>query len=215
MTMQSLFRGAARLRSPGIYAKVATQLGCDEAAVRAVIAVEAASRGFLPSGRPKILFERHIFHRITGGKFDATDPAVSSRKPGGYLGGEREYDRLADALGLDAKAALESASWGLGQIMGFNHEPAGYATARAMIEAFCEGEDAQIEAMGAFILHEGLAGYLRAHDWERFAAGYNGPSYAKNRYDKKLADAYAKAKPPDWIDNPPTPAKPPCGRLSS
>jgi hypothetical protein len=210
--MRSLFRGAARLRSPGIYAKVAAQIGCDEAAVRAVVAVEAASRGFLPSGRPKILFERHIFRRITGGKFDASDPAVSNKKPGGYLGGEREYDRLADALGLDAKAALESASWGVGQIMGLNHEPAGYPTARAMIEAFCEGEDAQIAAMGAFILHEGLAGYLRAHDWERFAAGYNGPAYRKNDYHTKLAAAHKRFRPPDWIDNPPTPASPPSRR---
>ena len=33
---------------------------------------------------------------------------------------------------------------------------------------------------------------LKAKDWANFARGYNGPAYAKNRYDVKLAAAYAK-----------------------
>jgi hypothetical protein len=35
------------------------------------------------------------------------------------------YPRLAQAIAIDRPAALRSASWGLGQIMGFNHELAG------------------------------------------------------------------------------------------
>ncbi|NBT89135.1 MAG: DUF3380 domain-containing protein, partial [Flavobacteriaceae bacterium] len=32
---------------------------------------------------------------------------------------------------------------------------------------------------------------LKAKDWAGFAKGYNGPAYAKNAYDTKLAGAYA------------------------
>lgn len=33
---------------------------------------------------------------------------------------------------------------------------------------------------------------LQRKDWAGFARGYNGPGYAKNRYDIKLANAYKK-----------------------
>ena len=33
---------------------------------------------------------------------------------------------------------------------------------------------------------------LAAHDWAGFARGYNGPGYAQNAYDTKLAAAYRK-----------------------
>lgn len=34
---------------------------------------------------------------------------------------------------------------------------------------------------------------LMNRDWAAFARAYNGPAYAKNRYDQKLAAAYARA----------------------
>jgi hypothetical protein len=33
---------------------------------------------------------------------------------------------------------------------------------------------------------------LQAKNWAEFAKRYNGPAYAQNRYDEKLAKAYAK-----------------------
>ena len=36
-----------------------------------VLAAETSGCGFLSDRRPKLLFERHIFHRLTGGRFDA------------------------------------------------------------------------------------------------------------------------------------------------
>jgi peptidoglycan hydrolase-like protein with peptidoglycan-binding domain len=75
--------------------------------------------------------------------------------------------------------------------MGFNAERAGYADAGAMIEAFVDGEDAQVQAMATYIAGGDEADALRARRWEDFAAKYNGPSYKKNRYDEKLAGAFA------------------------
>jgi two-component sensor histidine kinase len=45
------------------YKRAARRLGCSVAAIKAVAEVEAPGSGFLPDGRPKILFERHIFRR--------------------------------------------------------------------------------------------------------------------------------------------------------
>ncbi|NJM92326.1 MAG: N-acetylmuramidase family protein [Rhodospirillaceae bacterium] len=74
----------------------------------------------MPNRRPKILFERHIFHQRTNGKFDATHPDISHPKWGEYGKASAQYDRLGRAMALDRQAALESASWGLPQVMGFN-----------------------------------------------------------------------------------------------
>ena len=57
------FVGAATPLSESDVARAAEFLECDEAAVRAVIEVEAASYGFDAKGRPRILFEPHIFYR--------------------------------------------------------------------------------------------------------------------------------------------------------
>lgn len=88
---------------------------------------------------------------------------------------------------LDADAALKSASWGLGQIMGGNFAAAGYASAQAMVAAFVADESAQLAAMAAFIVHNGLAHAVANKDWATYARGYNGPNYAENAYDTKLA----------------------------
>jgi hypothetical protein len=151
-----------------------------------VIAVETSGCGFLADGRTKILFERHVFSKQTGGRFDAKHPDLSNPVAGGYLGDAAEYTRLRRALALDREAALLATSWGLGQIMGYNAKYAGYASVGAMVEAFGASESAQVVGMAAFIKSQGLATALQSHDWTRFARGYNGPAYKKNNYDTRL-----------------------------
>lgn len=171
------------------FARAAAAIGCAVAAVRAVCDVESRG-GFLADGRPKILFERHVFRRQTGGRFDAACPAISQRAPGGYLGGAAEYDRLARALTCDRAAALKSASWGAFQIMGFNHEAAGFADVEAFVQAMVSGAGAQLDAFVRFITAAGLDDELIRRDWPAFARGYNGADYARNHYDTRLAAAY-------------------------
>ena len=50
------------------FARAAKNLNVEIAAIRAVAEVEAAGAGFLPDGRPAILYEAHVFHKETGGK---------------------------------------------------------------------------------------------------------------------------------------------------
>jgi peptidoglycan hydrolase-like protein with peptidoglycan-binding domain len=189
--MPDEFKGDPTPLRDADFAKAARQLGCSVAAVRAVALVESAGAGFLPDGRPKLLFERHVFHARTSGRFSAANPDISSSKRGGYLGGTREYDRLRAAILLDRGTALQSASWGKFQVMGFNFAACGHPDVESFVAAMVLGEPAQLAAFVAFIQAKRLDGALIRHDWASFAQGYNGSAYAENAYDRKMADAYA------------------------
>lgn len=177
-------------------------LGMDGAAdmpvLWSVLTVESRGFGFLPDRRPKILFERHVFYRETGGRFASSAPDLCAKSGGGYVGGAAEYDRLARAVGLCRAAglgdepALRSASWGLGQVMGFNAVSAGFKHAQDMVTQMCQSESAQLAGMVGFMRSEGLDAKLRARNWAGFARGYNGATYWKNQYDVKLKEAYDK-----------------------
>src|SRR5229473_2919950 len=105
---------------------------------------ETAGCGFLADRRPPILFEGHIFSRETNRQFDAQGD-ISNPAPGGYgAGGTRQYDRLEKAMKL--QAALRSASWRIGQIMGLNAQIAGFNDVGEMINAMVESEDRQLLA---------------------------------------------------------------------
>src|SRR6266849_8525888 len=108
------FQGLARALSSDGLAEVANQLGVFAPEIWTILAVETSGCGYMADRRPQILFERHIFHRLTQGKFD--DGNISDPTPGGYgPPGAHQYDRLAQAIAGDRTAALLSTSWGLGQ----------------------------------------------------------------------------------------------------
>jgi ferritin len=93
---------------------------------------------------------------------------------------------------LNRAMALSSASWGLGQIMGWNHGLAGYEGLQAFVNAMYAGEREQLMAMVEFVRATGLAPALRRRDWVTFARGYNGPGFASNAYDTRLASAFER-----------------------
>lgn len=168
-------------------------IGSDAASIWTVISVETSGVGFLADKRPKILFERHIFSRQTGGKYDESNPDISNPSPGGYgASGAHQHERLQAAIALDREAALKSASWGLGQIMGFNYQSAGFQDVEEMVSGMKDSENSQLMAMMNFMNGNRLDVFLREKDWAGFARGYNGPNYAINQYDVKLASFYEK-----------------------
>lgn len=167
-------------------------LDVDAATLWTVLTVETAGFGFLPSRRPSILFERHVFHRLTGGRFDEANPLVSSPIAGGYAGGASEYLRLNGAAMLDADAALQSTSWGIGQVIGCHFAELGFSSVQQMVEAMVRDEDDQLAAMARFIDDEGIVAALRARKWRTFARWYNGRGFARHQYDVKLAAAFTR-----------------------
>lgn len=181
--------------------QAAEALGVDPASVRAVIEIESRGTGFLRNDvRPVILFERHIFRRqLIRAKhpgltmLEQRHPDIVNIRTGGYLGGTREWDRLAEAIRINRPAALESASWGLFQIMGFHWELLGFASVQEFVNAMYRSEGSQLDAFVRFVKSQpGMHRALQRRDWVTFARLYNGPGYAKNAYDTKLASAYSR-----------------------
>lgn len=179
--------------------RAADQLGVPLATVRAVNEVESRGQGFLPDGRPVILFERHVFykqlqeHGIDPEPVAARFPHLCSRERGGYQGGPAEYMRLEAAKQIHLAAAYESASWGAFQVMGYHWQALDYPSVNDFVRRMQEDEAAHLEAFTRFIAHEpALLAALKGRKWPAFAKGYNGPDYARNLYDAKLVQAYAK-----------------------
>lgn len=163
------------------------------ASIKAVAEVEAPGSAFLPSGEPRILFERHKFSGHTGGKYDHTHPDISHPKWGGYGKESSQHGRLAKASALDREAALKSASWGRFQILGENYKQAGFDSLQEFINAMYRSEADHLKAFVAFIKADAkLWKALVTRDWAQFARRYNGPAYATHAYDVKLRKAYER-----------------------
>lgn len=174
-------------------------LDVEPAALEAVKEVESGrGGGFLASGRPVILFEGHIFWGQL--KKRGIDPKLHARGNEAvlypawdrtrYRGGEAEYLRLEQAAKIDRGAALSSASWGMFQIMGFNHSACGEACVESFVDMMRRSELHQLLLAMRFMKSGGMLPALQRRDWAEFARRYNGPAYAQNRYDERLARAY-------------------------
>lgn len=181
------------------YQDLSDEFDLELALVKAVMEVESAGSGFLlkePSpARPKILFEAHWFYKLTPKPVSKSRPDLSSPvwDRDLYKGNSAEWDkRLLDAMEFDEVQALKSASFGLGQVMGFNYTVAGCASIQQFIQENFAGEYWQARHMMNFIVSKDLLDDLKRKDWENFARGYNGPDFKKNKYDIKLANAYER-----------------------
>ncbi len=197
--LQVLARGDRSALRREDYAAVAARLRCDVEALMAVAEVESGRLGaFGSDGRPVILFEPHVFARLTGQRFNESHPHLSSRRWNRALyprGGQGPiYAQLAEAYALDPEAALKATSWGRFQVLGQHHDWQGHATAQAFVADMAGSEARQLAAFERFITFNHLDDELRRLDWRGFAAGYNGPAYEQNRYHEKMAEAYARLK---------------------
>lgn len=180
---------------------VADLLDCEVAALKALQEVETGGRGgFFAPGKPAILFEGHIFWNqlkkkgINPQDYCAGNEGILYPKwsKAHYKGGIAEYDRLEKARKINREAADASASWGMFQIMGFNYAACGEPTVESFVSAMCESELKQLVLSARFIKKAGMLPALKTKNWAEFARRYNGPAYAENMYDMKLAQAYRK-----------------------
>lgn len=189
----TMYSGAAQRAKDEDYERLAKLYDIDEAKLRAVMQVEARNSGY--SGNSVIaLYEPHIAWKYSSGSVRnaLAKAGLAYPKWGTVKYPKSSYHRIDEATRIaGAEIAALSTSWGLGQLMGFNHEAAGFLTAVKMVEAFAESEVNQVEAMIRFIQHNhGMAEALKQGDWENFARLYNGAGYKKNGYHAKLANAY-------------------------
>jgi hypothetical protein len=169
---------------------IADRLRCSVKQVKAVARVESGGSAFDHNGRPKILFERHYFHRLTEGRWSVAP--FSNSKAGGYS--EDSWQKLADACARDPWAAFQSASWGRFQVMGSHWKKLGYLSPLSMAWLMRQDEYGHYEALARYVEAFGLLDEMRAlssdpDDCRGFARLYNGPGYAAMRYHEKLAEA--------------------------
>lgn len=190
--MFTAYKGAAKRLDDIDIPKLGAEIGVGEDELHAFMEVESAGAGFDVQGRVKMLFEPHVFYRELGpGK--KRDRAVKEKlayakwAPGGYPADS--YPRLKAAMQIDETAALRSASWGLGQVMGFNHVVVGYATPQAMVRAFADDEEHQLRAVVDFLKAKGLASALKTHNWLKIERVYNGGGF-KGAYAARMQAAY-------------------------
>jgi hypothetical protein len=205
-TESILIPGAARRVTANDYSLIAGYLGCEIAVIRAFVAVEAAGAGFDQQGRPKMLFEPHVFYKRVNKlrQKDAIELGLAYAKWGAKPYPKDSYPRLAQAMALDLQAALESASWGAGQVMGYHWKALGYDSVIEFVECMKASETAHLFAMARYLVVNKLQDKLVNKNWVGLSHGYNGASYAKNQYDKKLAAEYAKRPASERIVPPPT-----------
>lgn len=167
--------------------------------IAAIVEIESAGRAFERDGiTPFLLFERHVFHRelrecaplklalaaARGLAIPKWDRATQYQDQGTSAG---RLALLARARAIDDECANRSASWGLGQTMGFHAEKLGYASATDMVERLSGGIDAQLDALFREIESDPMmAAALRTGNVEAFARAYNGPGYRQNNYHLRL-----------------------------
>jgi len=191
---------------------MAHRISVTEDHFRAFFKVEAGGRAYDAKGRPTMLFEPHVFWRNLPSaelRNVASKAGLAYPKwvPGKYP--KDSYPRLLKAMEIDRDAALKACSIGLSQVLVENHVSVGYESPQAMWQAFMDDEEEHVEAMLRFILANGIDDDLRAGRWAVVARVYNGPRYAENGYDRKMAEAFAafrKVADVDWRPDRPDPA---------
>lgn len=177
-------------------ATFARRLGGSLKQMRAVDAVESGGKGFLDSGHPKILWERHHFWK----RLQLNLPLISNPTAGGYtLDANKNnindsWEKLCAAAMYAPAWAIESCSWGKFQVMGFWWQKLGYPSAIDFAWSMRESEAGHYEALVRYIQFNKLTGAFQAlspdpETCRAFGAGYNGKGYRKFDYHNKLARA--------------------------
>lgn len=182
--------------------------GVDPIMVLALMDNESRESGFLPNTRATVLFERHKFREylmkvktpgevkrlqaqrpdLIGGPYVAKGGSVN-----GYIGGERGWGRVDDAMRIDLESAIQACSWGLGQVMGFNWRLVGAESVMDFFTKMMTNEYEQFKLMLGFIVNQPhLVRAFNRKDYTTIAVTYNGRNHAQNRYVPRLEAAYAR-----------------------
>ncbi|MDZ7823037.1 MAG: N-acetylmuramidase domain-containing protein [Ahrensia sp.] len=181
---------------------VARESGIEAAALLAVCEIESGGKAFVMVGgkkEPLIRFEGHYFDRLlpASKRAEARAAGLAAAKWGVVKNPRSQAGRwkmLLRAMRIDRTAAIQSISWGLGQVMGSHWKALGYASPDALVAEARSSVAGQVRLMVRFLRMNKLEPLLAARNWAEFARRYNGPSYKKNFYDTRMASAYARHK---------------------
>lgn len=187
------------------FTALAKAYGIEPAQACAIMLKESKAKSFDDQGRPYILFERHQFfrslERILGRakavETSRSNPSLCNASPtaaGDYGTSSAQWGKFSVAQSINRIAAIESCSWGAGQVMGYHWKLLGYSSAQDMVNAMFKSEVAQVEAIFRYLKENNLISALNAGRVDEVARGYNGVNYAKTGYDKDLDALIKKCK---------------------
>jgi N-acetylmuramidase-like protein/uncharacterized protein DUF4157 len=203
-TMASIYNSRGQLIE-----EQARDLGVSTHAVAGIMQVESGGMTFGErTGKTIIRFENHVFwdewgrHNATAFNthfdFDRHGKRWELHRfresPAGtweafHGNQEQEWRILEFASSMSGEEpAYRSASWGAGQIMGFNATRIGFATAVEMANAFNRSERSQVTGILDFIRANRLAPQIRRGDYLTLATRYNGSGQARS-YAAKIEAA--------------------------
>jgi hypothetical protein len=93
-------------------------------------------------------------------------------------------------VALDVDAALQSASWGLFQVMGFQYAELDFDCPWAFALAMARGEGEHLTIFTRHVIaNPDLHAAVRSGRWADAARLFNGKDYARNHYDQRLKAA--------------------------
>lgn len=163
------------------YTAAATRLMWPVSHVKAFADVESSGQtSWVVNGSilPPVRLEAQWFHKLTGGRFDATNPDLSSPEWDPSLAATTQkgaWDQVHAAEALDKEAADQAASWGAFQIMGFNYGQCGFASIDEFVADMMKSASGQMDAFVRFIESEpALLVAGREGDWATCETLYNG-----------------------------------------
>lgn len=181
------------------YQRAAARLEIPVAYVMAMAEVESAGETLWSIGGeqlPPVRFEAHWFGKLTGYRFNASHPDLSSVSWNPDLAARTRagaWDQVRRARQLDADAANEATSWGAFQIMGFHWKKLGFPSVQAFVDSMTSnGDDGQMDAFVRFVeVDAALHASLAIGAWQDVERRYNGGGYG-GAYAVKLQAAVAR-----------------------
>lgn len=169
----------------------------EPAVLRAIVEVESSGQGFYGANtefadKCKVRFEPDYFQKFASARpfFLPASFTVESAKLDPRFTGRLAYEK---AILQSPSSAIKATSFGLGQIMGFNYQRAGYSSLLEFSHKMEESEFNQLEAFLKFIVSSTpLLCAAQQRDFNLIAEFYNGKNYASKGYHLKLKEAYQK-----------------------
>lgn len=193
---------AAKRLAPIYKVPAATVLGVVEQESNGVVYASIGGHS-----EPIIRWEGHyFFKRLRGAQLDkAVKAGLASPRAGGVPNPASQQDRwsrlILPAMSIDKQAAIESCSWGVGQVMGAHWEKLGFKSAEEFADKARSGVEGQMRIMLEFCKMAGLIDELQRGDFVGFTRGYNGTgnvaSYSASM--KRKVQAWAKKLPENGL----------------
>lgn len=191
-SVSNIFKSDKKITHKGSdVSSIANQVGIDPVWLKAVLETESSGRSDV------IRFEPHLFNmrmknagRSERVKHTPADPPkiIWSR-----IKSETDKGAFEKAFEIDPKAAVESTSWGTGQVLG-KHLLAIEPDPKKAVESFYrDSKTMSAELIGRWFSNNPRAiRYANNKDFASFALKYNGPRALDSGYDKKLKANYER-----------------------